>query len=168
MQEWGRTTGSLHCKTRDEPLVGRSAAPTDRDATMTIALSSTVPASSRALARVHSRIGTTMGVMTIGRASGTCGHASKIRNERVDPQADALSIGGQRNASQCPVVTQNRFSALSEARGSSCPHGAHHSGSGCRRHRVCGLAQVILAQALKKFFLLSRKRSNFVFSFASS
>ena len=100
----------------DEPLVGRSAAPTDLDATMTTALSSILPASSRALARVHSRIDD----------DGSDEDRSCIRNvwarvgdshERVDPQADGLSIGwGIGNASQCPVVTQNRFSALREDR----------------------------------------------------
>ena len=38
----------------DEPLLGRSAGCTEQDATMTTELSSTIPANSRALARVQS------------------------------------------------------------------------------------------------------------------
>ena len=83
----------------DEPLVGRSAVPTDRDATMTTALSSILPASSRALARVHSRIDD-------------------------DGSDEDRSWGGQRKCvpvSSCDTESVQRVEG--RPRCSSCPHG---------------------------------------------
>ena len=89
---------------------------------MSTALSSTVPASSRALARVQSRV----------VDDGSDEDRSRIRNvwarvgdshERVDSQdVDAQTSGAARgNESQCRVAIQNRFNALRADRDAQVP-----------------------------------------------
>ena len=95
----------------DEPLVGRSVAPTERDTTMSTALSSIVPASSRALARVQS-------VSRIVEDGSDDDRASIGRNvwarvgdsHRIEPQdVHELPVeGATGNASQCPVRSRSR------------------------------------------------------------
>ena len=103
-----------------------TVAPTDRDMTMSTALSSTVPASSRALARVQSASRTVEDESDVDRECfGRNVWARVGDSHRVEPQdVHELPVEATGNASQCPVVIQNRFSALSELRDVPADHGA--------------------------------------------
>ena len=86
----------------DEPLVERPVAPTDRDI-MSTALSSTVPASSRALARSQSVSRMVEDGSDDERASIGRDVWARVGDSHREPQ-DMQVEGVVGNASQCPVV----------------------------------------------------------------